>query len=69
MGQKLPIFMDDVPNYRVKGDNMHIKFKELEIVLPVGVMLAGMAQAQVAIEDWRAQRADVVPIKGRRRKH
>jgi hypothetical protein len=34
--------MGEVPEYAVKGDHMHIIWRELEIVLPVSVMLAGI---------------------------
>jgi hypothetical protein len=53
MAQRFPIYMGDVPDYEVKGDHMHIVWRDLEIVLPVSVMLAGMAGAKRAIAEWQ----------------
>jgi hypothetical protein len=56
VGQQLPIFMEAVPEYRIRSGRMHIIWPELEIVLPVSTMLAGMAGAKQEIDDW--QRSD-----------
>lgn len=48
--------MEDVPDYRIKRGQMHIIWPELEIVLPVHTMLAGMAGAKQEIDEW--QRSD-----------
>lgn len=53
MAQRMPFFMGDVPEYECRGDHMHIVWRELEIVLPVSVMLAGMASAEEAIAKWQ----------------
>ena len=53
MDQRLPIFMEEVPDYEVRDGHMHIIWRELEIVLPVCVMLAGIAGARQAIERWQ----------------
>lgn len=50
--------MGDVPEYAVKGDHMHIIWRELEIVLPVHVMLAGMASAHEEIAKWKLDTLD-----------
>jgi hypothetical protein len=62
MHTKFPIFMDDVPDYEVVHDLMHIRWRELEIVLPVHTMLAGMGQARREIEKWSRRTAKVVSI-------
>lgn len=48
--------MEDVPNYEVRGDHMHIKWRTLELVLPVEVMLDGMASAKAEIAKWQLKR-------------
>jgi hypothetical protein len=53
VGQQLPIFMEAVPEYRIRSGRMHIIWPELEIVLPVHTMLAGMAGAKQEIDDWQ----------------
>lgn len=52
--------MADVPEYAVKGDHMHICWRDLELVLPVSVMLAGMASAKREIDKWQRHSAEVV---------
>lgn len=65
MRQRLPIYMGEVPEYQVRGDHMHIVYGEMEIVLPVSVMLAGMASASEAIARWQVdQLGRVVGIGG-----
>jgi hypothetical protein len=52
---RLPIYMGDVPEYVVRGNLMHIIWRDLELVLPVAVMLAGMANAQEALARWQLE--------------
>jgi hypothetical protein len=52
--------MEAVPEYRIRSGRMHIIWPELEIVLPVHTMLAGMAGAKREIDDWRVEQADNV---------
>jgi hypothetical protein len=47
--------MGDVPEYVVRGNLMHIIWRDLELVLPVAVMLAGMANAQEALARWQLE--------------
>jgi hypothetical protein len=61
--------MGDVPEYAVKGDHMHIVWRELEIVLPVSVMLAGMADAKRALDDWRVDQSGKVSVLADYRDH
>jgi hypothetical protein len=63
MGQRMPFFMGDVPEYECRGDHMHIVWRDLEIVLPVSVMLAGMASAKRAIDEWQRQSAAIIPFR------
>ena len=66
MGKRLPIFMGEVPEYSVLSGHVHITWRELELVLPVSVMLAGMAGAKRAIDDWqRRGGAAIVPFKSK----
>lgn len=59
---RLPIFMGDVPDYEIVNDLMHIRWRELEIVLPVHTMLAGMGQARHEIEKWHRRTATVISL-------
>jgi hypothetical protein len=52
--------MAEVPSYEVRGDNMHIIWRDLELVLPVKTMLAGMAGASEALAKWQVSRLDKV---------
>lgn len=68
VGYRMPLYMGEIPSYDVRGDHMHIVWRELELVLPVPVMLAGMASAQEAIAKWGHATADngsVIPFKPR----
>lgn len=60
MGQSLPVFMERVPEYEVRGGHMHIMWQDLELVLPVNVMLKGMAGARQAIEEWGQTSATIL---------
>ena len=68
MGRSFPIYMGEVPEYAVKGDHMHIIWRELEIVLPVSVMLAGMASAGEEIAKWKLETLDNGKVISFRRK-
>jgi hypothetical protein len=70
VGQRMPIFMGEVPKYQVQGDHMHIIWRDIELVLPVGVMLSGMVSAEEAIAKWKLDRTgdDRVVRIGRKRK-
>lgn len=67
MLRSFPIFMDDVPDYQVRGDNMHIVWPSLELVLPIPTMLAGMGTAKRELDKWFATNARVVDIPGCKR--
>jgi hypothetical protein len=62
MVERYPIFMGEVPFYEIRGDNMHIMWPTLELVLPVRTMLGGMAQAKVEIDNWSRRTAEVIPF-------
>ena len=59
---RFPIFMGEVPAYVVRGDNMHITWPTLELVLPVRTMLGGMAQAKIELDKWSNRNAEVIPF-------
>lgn len=50
--------MAEVPEYEVRDGHVHIVWRELEIVLPVSVMLAGMGSAREAIAKWQVAALD-----------
>ena len=56
MVEKFPIFMGEVPFYEIRGDNMHILWPTLELVLPVETMLDGMASAKAELAKWQLER-------------
>jgi hypothetical protein len=58
----MPVFMGDVPEYKIRNDNMHITFREIEIVLPVHIMLAAMGRARREVEEWQRRTATVVSL-------
>jgi hypothetical protein len=58
MVQRFPIFMEGVPEYSIRDENMHIVWPTLEIVLPVETMLNGMASAKAEIAKWVLSRTD-----------
>jgi hypothetical protein len=53
VAERLPIYMAETPTYKVIGDHMHIIWRDLEIVLAVSTMLAGMAEARREIDAWQ----------------
>jgi hypothetical protein len=53
MVERYPIFMEDVPKYEVRGGHMYITWRTLELVLPVEVMLDGLASAKAEIAKWQ----------------
>lgn len=57
---ELPVFMAEVPEYEVRGGRMHVTLKGFEIVMPLGVFLAGAARADEAIRQWYAKRHGTV---------
>lgn len=66
----MPFYMGEVPDYEVRGDHMHIIWRDMEIVLPVSVMLAGMGSAREAIAKWQVAVLDKGSVTriGRKRK-
>jgi hypothetical protein len=67
MAQNRPIFMEEVPDYKIRGGLMHIIWPDLEIVLPVSVMVKGMGSARRVLDQWReGQDASVVDFRSGR---
>lgn len=60
----LPVFMAEVPDYRVIGGNMHITVGDFVIACPVNVFLVGCAKGRQAIVEWERERrtAEVVRL-------
>jgi len=69
----LPVYMDSVPEYEVRGGQMHITMGGMVLVMPVHVFLEGMAKGEAAIAKWHlrelAARQDNVVSLERRAGH
>lgn len=63
----LPIFIGNVPEYKIVEDHMHIVISgKMEFVLPVSVMLAGIARAKREIDQWQRRTARVIQLRNER---
>lgn len=58
MGRNFPIFIDTIPRYEIRGDNMHVVWPDLEIVLPLHIMVTGMAGAHEEVAKWQYRTLD-----------
>lgn len=63
MSIPFPIFMGEVPEYRIKSGLMHIVWPDLELVMPVNKMLAGIGGAKREIDKWQREAGEVVPFR------
>lgn len=68
MGQTLPAYCDEVPEYSVKDGQIFINLGGLELVMPVHVFMEGVARAEAAIAKWHLAElakgeSNVVPLR------
>lgn len=56
----LPIHVDEVPEYEVRGDCMRITWRGLELFVPIPICLASMGRCKVAIDEWERTNASVI---------
>lgn len=52
MGQQLPIFIDEVPDYEARGEFMFIRWRGLEIAMPIGICERAVARCNRALDAW-----------------
>jgi hypothetical protein len=71
MQQVLPLFVDEVPEYEARGEVMFVRWKGLEIALPISVCIAAVGRCECEISRWNRARSDagrVVRFTRKRRK-
>lgn len=56
----LPIFVDEVPEYEARGDHMVLKWRGLEVFVPIHTCMAAMEQCERALQDWRVDQSGKV---------
>lgn len=59
----LPIHVDEVPEYEVRGDAMLIRWRGLEVYVPIPICLASMGRCQRALEEWHKRDGSVLPFR------
>ena len=63
MGELFPIHVDDVPTYEPFGDCIRVRWRTLDLYIPVPICLAAMGRCQRAIEEWQRRNATVIPLR------
>lgn len=56
MGQAIPLFFDDVPEYEARGEVMFIRWKGLEIAIPISVCSRACLLCEEELAKWRLSR-------------
>lgn len=54
MGQVLPLFVDEVPEYEARGEVMFVRWKGLEIAIPISVCEKAVAKCNRELDRWHA---------------
>jgi hypothetical protein len=39
---RVPLFVDQVPDYAIRNDHLHINYREIEVVMPVRIFREAM---------------------------
>lgn len=60
MGQRLPVFSDEIPTYEVRGGIMFIRREGLEIAVPVSVCVVAIARMRQALDEWHERQCEVI---------
>jgi hypothetical protein len=60
MGRELPIFIDEVPEYEARGEFMFVRWRGLEIALPISVCQRAMLECEAALAKWHLAQDNVV---------
>ena len=62
-------FVDVVPEYRIRGENMFIDFGEYgQLAMPLQTFLQGSAKSNRVIAEHEAKRAPVIRLDKKKRK-
>jgi hypothetical protein len=56
MSQVLPLFVDEVPEYEARGEVMFVRWKGLEIALPISVCSQACLLCGEELAKWRVSR-------------
>jgi hypothetical protein len=59
MGQSLPFFMEEVPDYEVRDGRMHICMGDMVIAMPIHVFLDGCELGKAAIVAWHRRQCGI----------
>lgn len=60
MGQMLPIFVDEVPEYEARDGCMFVRWRGLEIALPIATCIQSMEACERALSSWQNRDAKLL---------
>jgi hypothetical protein len=69
LGVPLPIHVDNVPEYEVRGDCVRITWREVVLFVPIPICLAAMGRCQRALDEWSASNASIIKFEVDRERH
>jgi hypothetical protein len=55
MGQRLPVFVGEVPEYEPRGEVMVVRWRDVELALPIHVCEKAVAKCNRALDEWHQQ--------------
>jgi hypothetical protein len=58
MDRKLPLFIDEVPEYEPRGDYMRVIWRGLEICIPMFICQRSYLLCGEALAKWKVDRMD-----------
>lgn len=61
----LPIHVDEVPTYEVRGDCIVIRWRGLEVFVPVPICQAAVGRCNRALDEWHESKGVVTPFRHR----
>lgn len=61
----LPIHVDEVPDYEVRGDCIVLCWRGLEVFVPVPICQAAVGRCNRALDQWYESKGVVTPIRHR----
>ena len=59
----LPIHLSEVPDFEPRGDCIRIIWRDVEVFVPIPIVLASMGRCKRSVEEWGRRNADVIPIR------
>jgi hypothetical protein len=63
MGQRMPLFVDEAPEYEARGAVMFVRWPGLEIVMPISVCVAALGRCRCELSAWESKRAEIIPMR------